>query len=102
MPRYVAVAKRSEVPEGSVRCIEVAGRPIALFHVGGTFYALDDTCPHMGGSLSEGEIDGDEVVCPWHAAHFSLKTGEALGPPADQGVARFNVRAEGEAIEIEV
>jgi len=102
MPRYIAVAKRSEVPDGSVRCVDVEGRPIALFHLDGAFYAIDDTCPHMGASLAEGEIDGDQVICPWHAAHFSVKTGEALSPPADQDVTRFNVRAEGDTIEIEV
>jgi 3-phenylpropionate/trans-cinnamate dioxygenase ferredoxin subunit len=102
MPGYVEVARRSEVPEGTVRCVEVEGRPIALFHVDGAFYAIDDTCPHMGASLAEGEIDGDQVICPWHDARFSLKTGEALSPPADQDVPRFNVRASGDTIEIEV
>jgi 3-phenylpropionate/trans-cinnamate dioxygenase ferredoxin subunit len=102
MPRYIAVAQRSEVPDGSVRCVDVEGRKIALFHMGGNFYAIDDTCSHMGGSLSEGEIDGDEVVCPWHGAHFEIRTGEAASPPADIGVARFNVRTTGETVEIEV
>lgn len=102
MPRYIAVAQRSDLPEGAVRTVEVDGRPVALFHVGGALYAIDDTCPHMGGSLSEGEVEGDEVTCPWHAARFSLRTGEALSPPADEAVACYKVRAEGDAIEIEV
>jgi 3-phenylpropionate/trans-cinnamate dioxygenase ferredoxin component len=102
MPRYIAVAGRSEVPEGSVVCVDVAGRKVALCQVGGAFYAVDDTCSHVGGSLAEGEVDGYEVVCPWHGARFDIRTGEAMGPPADSPVARFNVRAEGDTIEIEV
>jgi len=102
MPRYIEVARRSEVPEGSVVGVDVAGRKIALFQVGGVFYAIDDTCSHVGGSLSEGEVDGYEVVCPWHGARFDVRTGEPAGPPADSGVACFKVRATGAAIEIEV
>jgi len=101
MPSYIAVARTAEVPEGSVHVVEVAGRPIALFRVDGTVYAIDDTCTHMGASLAQGAIDGDQVVCPWHGARFAIKTGEALTPPADHGVACFGVRVTGDAIEIE-
>jgi nitrite reductase/ring-hydroxylating ferredoxin subunit len=75
---------------------------IALFNVGAVFYALDDTCPHRGGSLSEGDVAGDEVTCPWHAAVFNIKTGAVLGPPATREVQRYSVRVRGSDVEVEV
>ena len=50
---------------------------IALFNVDGTFYAIDNTCTHVGGPLAEGDIDGDIVTCPGHGAGFSVKTGDS-------------------------
>ena len=99
---FMTVAKVGAIPEGEGRSFQVGERLVAVFLQGGRYFAIDDLCPHMGASLAEGEIDGDQVICPWHAAHFSVKTGEALSPPADQDVTRFNVRAEGDTIEIEV
>jgi nitrite reductase/ring-hydroxylating ferredoxin subunit len=82
--------------------IEVGGKKIALFNVEGSFYAIDDTCTHRGGPLSEGSLDGKEVTCPWHGAIYDVITGEVLSPPAPKGVARYNVRVEGTDIEVEV
>ena len=82
--------------------VEVNGKKIALFTLEGSFSALNDTCTHRGGPLSEGEIEGEQVTCPWHGAIFNIKTGEGRGPPARTGVASYNVRVEGTDIEVEV
>ena len=58
--------------------IIVEGRPIALFNLGGEFVALDNRCPHRGGSLGEGEIKDDIVICPWHGWEFNFNTGKAV------------------------
>jgi len=87
---------------GEAKCVEVAGKKIALFNLEGTFYAIDDTCTHRGGPLSEGEVSGEEVTCPWHGAIYNIKTGEALGPRAPRGVARYAVRVQGADVEVEV
>jgi len=102
MPDFVKVARTEEVPVGTARMVEVNGKEIALFNVGGSFHAIDNTCTHVGGSLSEGEIDGAEVTCPWHGAMFDVTTGQVLGPPAASNVTRYNVRVEDSDIEIEV
>jgi 3-phenylpropionate/trans-cinnamate dioxygenase ferredoxin subunit len=102
MAQFVSVAKVSELSERSVKCIEVAGRRIALFNLNGTFYALADDCTHEGGSLSEGEIHGGEVECPLHGARFDIKSGKVTLDPADADVARYNVRVTGEDIEVEI
>jgi nitrite reductase/ring-hydroxylating ferredoxin subunit len=56
----------------------------------------------VGGPLCEGELEGIEVTCPWHGAVFDVTTGQVLGPPAPESVARYSVRVEGSDIEVEV
>ena len=102
MAEFLKVAKTDEIAPGQARRVEVQGKRLALFNVDGNIYALDDTCTHKGGSLSEGAIAGEEVTCPWHKAKFNIRTGEVLGPPAHQGAARYNVRVTGTDIEVEV
>ena len=77
MASFVRVASKSEIPEGSAKCIEVGIDRIAIFNLGGSFYAIDDDCTHAGGSLSEGEI---EVTEPEIMGEI---TGEA---PCPEGV----------------
>ena len=102
MTQFVSVAKVAEIPERSAKCIEIAGRRIALFNLNGEFYALADDCTHEGGPLSEGEIRGGEVECPLHGARFDIKSGKVTLDPADEDVARYNVRVTGEDIEVEI
>jgi len=102
MAGFVKVAKSDEIAPGQGKMIEVGGKKIALFNVEGSFYAIDDTCTHRGGPLSEGSLEGKEVTCPWHGAIYDVITGEVLSPPAPKGVARYNVRVEGTDIAVEV
>jgi 3-phenylpropionate/trans-cinnamate dioxygenase ferredoxin component len=64
MGAFVKVAKTDEIASGQARGVEVNGKRLALFNIDGNFYALDDTCNHKGGPLSEGAIEGEEVTCP--------------------------------------
>jgi nitrite reductase/ring-hydroxylating ferredoxin subunit len=102
MGTKVKVARRADVPPGTGRVVVAAGREIALFNVGGSFYALDNVCPHQGGPLGEGMLTGDIVTCPWHGATFDVRTGAVTGPPAQQGVATFPVTVEGDEVFVEV
>src|SRR5438094_4016716 len=77
MAEFVKVAKTGEIAPGEARAVEAGGKKIALFNVDGTFYAIDDTCTHRGGPLSEGMLMGEEVTCPWHGA---LIFGSSLTP----------------------
>ena len=81
------------------RCRE---RRSPFFNVGGSFYAIDNISTHRGGPLSEGEVSGEEVTCPWHGAVYNIKTGAVLGPPAPRGVASYPVRVQGADVEVEV
>lgn len=98
----VSVATTSELGPGQAKLVEIKGQSIALFNVGGTYYAIENTCTHVGGPLSEGEIEGTSVTCPWHGAQFDLTTGKVLTPPASADVKRFPVQVQGDQIQIEV
>ena len=102
MAGFVKVARTGDLASEGGKMVEVNGKKIALFNVEGQYYAIDDTCTHRGGPLSEGELAGRTVTCPWHGALFDVTTGAALGPPASKGVSRYNVRVSGEDIEVEV
>jgi len=102
LAQYVKVSKVSDLSPGDAKLVEVEGKKIALFNVEGSFYALDDTCSHRGGPLSEGMLEGNQVSCPWHGAAFDVTSGAVLSPPAPNGVARYNVRVEGADIEVEI
>ena len=102
MAGFVKVAKTEDLAPGQGKMVEAGGKKIALFNVDGDYCAISDTCTHHGGPLSEGELDGKEVTCPWHGAVFDVTTGEVLGPPAMEGVACYKIRVSGKDIEIEI
>ena len=102
MGEFVKVVRTGDVAPGQGRLVEAGGKKIALFNIDGTFYAIDNTCTHRGGPLSEGAVEGTEVTCPWHGAVFDVTSGAVMGAPAPGDVARYAVRVAGEDIEIEV
>lgn len=102
MGELIEVATLSDLPPGSCRQVDAAGRPVALFNVNGSIYAIHGTCTHRGGPLGEGELDGPVVTCPWHGARFDVTTGQVVGPPAPQSVPAYTVIVEGNLIKVEV
>ena len=73
--------------------------PIAVFHLAGEFFALDDTCTHQDASLADGYLEDDcTVECPLHASCFDLRTGRPSGPPAKVPVRTHTVVVEGGTI----
>lgn len=103
---FVKALATSELKPGDGRSVEVAGKKIGIFNVGGNFYAIDDLCTHDEASLAEGftcEEDGTcKVECPWHGAQFDLKSGAALTLPATKPVKTYSVRVNGDAVEVDV
>lgn len=100
MAEFIGVAKIDEVEPGRCKKVVVNGKKIALFNVDGEIFATDDTCSHAEASLSEGELVGEEVVCPKHGARFNVKTGQALSLPAWAPIATYEVKVEGEEIKV--
>jgi len=97
-----SVAKKKDIAPGTGILVTVDGKEIAVFNSNGSFYAIDNACTHVGGSLSEGPLEGNAVVCPWHGAMFDLTNGQVLNGPASEGVCCYQVKVEGEDIQIEV
>ena len=102
MAKLIKIAEVKDVLPGRAAAFTVEGERIALFDVGGNYYAIADICPHADGPLSEGEIQGTKVTCPWHGAEFDLTTGAVLSPPAYEGVRSYKVVVEGDDIKVEI
>jgi nitrite reductase/ring-hydroxylating ferredoxin subunit len=75
------------IEPGSARRVELGGRRLAVYNVGGTFHATDDTCTHGFASLSEGSLEGHVITCPWHGGAFDVRTGQPVAPPCTEAVA---------------
>ena len=98
MSGSIKVAIRAELPPGAKKLVDLDGRAIAVFNVGGEIFAIDDVCTHDGGPLAEGDLDGSEIRCPRHGARFDVKTGKALCLPAVEPVATHTVEVRGEEV----
>lgn len=81
MADFIEVANTNDLPVGRAKMCVIGDRPIALYHTAAGFFASDNTCPHRGGPLSEGDILGNEIVCPWHFWSFEIRTGICPGNP---------------------
>jgi nitrite reductase (NADH) small subunit len=93
MGRLVPVGAATDIPPGTAKVVEVEGRIIAVFNVEGTFFAIDDRCPHQGSSLGRGRLDGTIVTCPSHSFRVDVTTGRNPKLPA------LRVRAYPTAVE---
>lgn len=98
-PEFLTVARISDVDPGRARVIYLRGTEIALFNVNGTFYAVDNLCPHEGGPLVAGTVKGEILTCPWHRWQFHLGTGCSPVNPALK-VPTYPVKIEGDLIKI--
>ena len=99
MSKFVPVASTSEIPAGAGRAFIVGDREVAVFNVDGTFYAIENGCPHQGGPLVEGWFEGAVVTCPWHAWCFDVRTGE-MTMGGFTTVDAFDVRVAGSTVEV--
>ncbi len=72
---WVQALKVSELEKNTGRTLDMGGKKVALFNVGGKFYALASGCMHRGAPLGDGHLEGTKVKCSWHAWEFDVKTG---------------------------
>ena len=94
------MARLGELPEGAVRQVVLDGRAWALANVEGTIYALDNNCPHNGGPLGRGQLDGAVLTCPWHGWRWSVTSGANCWPGTAWRAPRLPVRLVGDAIQL--
>lgn len=101
MPKTLKAASLADVPPGGSKLVTLEGIDVALFNVGGKVCAVDNACPHRGGPLSDGPLQGQTAVCPWHAWEFDVTTGACLNNPAVR-IRTFPVEVQGADIHVTV
>lgn len=100
--RFVPVARATEIPVGKGRLVDHGAVAVAVFNAGqGRFCAVSALCPHEDGPLSEGWLEGDAVVCPWHGFDFDLATG-ACRATDDVSIGIYRTRVSNGIVEVEL
>lgn len=99
MEKFIPAAKIQDVPPGRGVVSQLEGTSVAIFNVNGKFFATQNHCPHRGGPLGEGELNGTTITCPWHAWQFDVGSGCHLENP-DLKLRCFPVKVNGEDILI--
>jgi nitrite reductase/ring-hydroxylating ferredoxin subunit len=97
---FVTVAKVGDIPAGGVKVVRLEDQSVAVFHVDGAYYAMDDICTHDGGPLAEGALEGDVIECPRHGAKFDVRTGAVVCLPATAPVPTYAVKIVGDEIKV--
>ncbi len=76
---FVKIAETDMIAPGEKKGFPLNGKTVLLANVDGAFYALNNKCPHMGGSLADGTLEGTTITCPRHGAKYDVRTGKNLG-----------------------
>jgi nitrite reductase/ring-hydroxylating ferredoxin subunit len=78
MPGRVPIGEASEVPFGTLKTFDASGHSIVVARIGDGFCGVAAKCPHMGGPMGKGRLEGDAIVCPRHGSRFDVCTGHVL------------------------
>jgi nitrite reductase/ring-hydroxylating ferredoxin subunit len=104
MTEKIKVAEVSELESGDRKHVELKGREITVLNVDGSFYAVENFCPHMGGPVGNGPLgddDGQDVImCPFHEWRFDLETGNVIFP-SKMRVMSYDVSLEKYEVDVE-
>lgn len=101
MAEFVKAIAAADLAPGQGTEVNVAGKPVAIFNVGGTYHAISNTCLHRGGPLGQGFVEGSTVTCPWHSWTYDVTTGANVVNP-DLKVSRYETRVEGGQVLVKV
>lgn len=99
---FTIAARADEVPAGTKKLVEVNGQSILLCHTRDKVFAVRNLCSHAYEALADGRMKNGWIACPVHGARFDLDTGAAMNPPATMPIDTFEVRIEGDCIEVAV
>jgi len=100
MSDWVDVCQENALEDGEHIVIDVDNTDVAIFNLGGQFYAIEDVCTHDGAEIASGALEGDEIICPRHGARFCVKTGAVKSAPAYENIDCFPVRIEDGKIQV--
>ena len=97
------VIKIAALPQGARAFYDLEdGTRVAVFHLDGTYAAIESMCTHAMFELDDAPIEGDRIICPLHGAQFCLRTGKVCGAPAYEDLKTFPVRLHQGMIQIGV
>ena len=106
---FIEVTQVNNIPSGSMKVCSAGNKQLLVSNVDGKFYAIDNTCTHMGGDLSRGKLEVKAVTCPRHGAKFDVTSGECLsGPklgifkPKGKNTTSYQVKVEGNSIKVDI
>ena len=97
---YTRVARLADLEEGKATRADAKGVAVLLVRRGDRVFAITETCPHLGGPLSEGTLEGDVIRCPWHNSAFSIEDGRVINGPATFPARCFDVRITDGNVEV--
>ncbi len=100
MGEFIPVCRVDELMEGRGKLVKVGDRLVALFRTEDQIFAIDDVCPHMGASLSDGDVENGIVTCPWHAWRFRLADGAWADNPRIK-IGCYVTRVNDGAVEVQ-
>ncbi len=97
---YYRVTPLEDFPTGERLFLEIGNHPIVIFNVGSEYFATGDICTHDGGEIGDGELDGEEIICPRHGARFNIHSGKAITLPAVTDIPVYPLRLVDGYLEI--
>jgi len=101
-PRSRIVIKGfSPPPDGKSVQVDADGKPVVVFNIRGSLFAIGAQCSHQGGPLDEGALSEHRVECPWHGSVFDIETGKVLRGPAETPVAAYRAFMDKEGLVLE-
>jgi 3-phenylpropionate/trans-cinnamate dioxygenase ferredoxin subunit len=116
MGNFIEAGKVSDFEDGAKKKLQAQGHEILLARIKDEFYAVSNRCPHLGGDLSEGRLEGTIITCPRHGSQFDIRdgktirwlkgsgifsaVGKALKPP--KPLETYNVKIEDNVVRIEI
>lgn len=102
MAKWIDFCAPSEIAESECKVIDIEQTPIAVFNLGGMFYAIQDNCPHQHLPLADGMVIDNTITCPFHGAMFDIITGAVLSPPACEDLTTYQVRLNNGILQVEI
>jgi len=97
---FIEIAPENELPAGERLFVTIGDQSIVVFNIAGNLYAIADLCSHDNGPLGDGDVEGEEVICPRHGARFDIRSGKTMGLPAVKDIPAYPVRVRDGKVEI--
>lgn len=102
MNKWLDTISVDELHIGQKQAIDLEGRALLLVRLSDGIYAIDNRCTHADAELTDGDIENNEIICPWHGARFCIKTGAVTCPPAFDDLTTYPVRIYEGMIQVQV